>query len=69
MLLSFRRLVPYSHQSLRVFLVKNDFKLVSLEKLPKLMFFHFKFSQLKIEVSENFNPMENSVIQFSVIDC
>ena len=48
---------------------KNDLKLVSLERLLKLMFSHFKFSQLKIQVSDNFNPMENSVIQFSVTDC
>ena len=48
---------------------KNDLKLVSLERLLKLMFAYFKFSQLKIQVSDNFNPMENSIIQFSVTDC
>ena len=48
---------------------KNDLKSVSLERLLKLMFAYFKFSQLKIQVSDNFNPMENSIIQFSVIDC
>ena len=33
------------------------------------MFVHLKLSQLKIQVSDNLNPMENSVIQFSVTDC
>ena len=48
---------------------KNDLKSVSLERLLKLMFAYFKFSQLKIQVSDNFNPMENSIVQFSVTDC
>ena len=33
------------------------------------MFVHCKFSQLKIQVRDNLNLTENSVIQFSVTDC
>ena len=34
--------------------------------LTRPMFFDFKFSTLKIQLSEHLNPVENSVYQFSV---
>ena len=46
--------------------VKHGSKLYSTKKLFRPMFVDFKFSTLKIQLSDYLKPMENSVFQFSV---